>query len=433
MRKNYTIFNEQSISDFPFIDEDAEAAEFLKSPESFRPFDQGLTELLEKKQFTGDLYSPYEKADHLITRLRAIRSDINSETVYSWFTGRHRPRIEPGSRIRMYEICFALQLTLPETVWFFHHVYYDRCFNCHTIEEAVYYFSFLHGLSYTEALDIISTVQSADSGQTAAEAPGPDYTRLVQNRISQLQTIQELQAFLLNSLPAFRMWNYSALGSIRTLLSEITGAKASKPAIDHLKRTLARHVQSDSDAQRNLSCENDIRQCGLLLQELWQDALQQGSTSAAEYVLEAISGKNTFKYTFVLDRLLSTVTGMSRYPDVPYVVRNHFPSKKVLSDVLNEAKVTVSRSYDAIRKTLVLLDFYVFWVRVKLGITEIDNFSPEELAQIYRDEADARLYGCGYEPLYAGNPYDWIFLCAAQNEEPLAFFRGVVTELLPEE
>ena len=431
MRKNYTIFNEQSISDFPFVDEDTEAAEFLKSPGNFRPFDQGLTELLEKKQFPGDLDSPYEKADYLTARLREIQSDIGSETVYSWFAGKHRPKVEPGSRIRMYEICFALRLTLSETVWFFHHVYYDRCFNCHTIEEAVFYFSFLHGISYPKALKIIDSIRSVDTGETAAEAPGPDYTRFVQDRITQFQTTQELQAFLLYNRPAFRMWNHSALASIQKLLSEITGDSHSKSAIEHLKRTLIRHTQSGSGMRLNPSCENDIRQCGLLLRELWQDA-KQDHASAAEYVLEAVRGKNTLKNTFVLDRLLSTVTGMSKNPDIPYIVRNNFPSKKVLSDVLDASKVTASRSYDSIRKTLVLLDFYVFWVCVKLGITDVTDYDQEERAQIYRDEADARLYDCGYEPLYAGNPYDWIFLCAAQNEEPLTFFRGMVAELLPD-
>ena len=36
----------------------------------------------------------------------------------------------------------------------------------------------------------------------------------------------------------------------------------------------------------------------------------------------------------------------------------------------------------------------------------------------------------GYPALYVGNPYDWLFLYAAHDEEPLKVFRGIWLELL---
>lgn len=430
MIKQYTVFNEKSIMDYGMMEDETDAVMFLKNPENFRPFGQGLTELLEKNHFQGNAESCTEKADYLLSKLREIHSTIEKETVYAWFQGKRRPKIEPGSRRRMYEICFALELSYEETVWFFHHVYYDRCFNCHTIEEAVFCFCFLHGISYQKALRMIENIYAADSTVSAPKNSGSDYTHFVQNRILSMQTIDELQAFLMNHRQAFGQSNRSALTAIQNLLSRITGAERSKPIIDRLKRTLMRAVRSNSSQRVLQNFTEDIDKCGLLMQEICYDAQNQSDRSASEYILETIIQRNIFKNTVVLDWLLSTNTGMSKNPDIPYIVRNNFPSKKVLSDVLDETKSSSSRSYDAIRKTLVLLDFYVFWVRIKLGITDIGTYRVEELAQIYRDETDACLYHCGYEPLFAGNPYDWIFLCSAQNEEPLAFFRGMVSELL---
>ena len=74
------------------------------------------------------------------SKLKDIGSTISRATVMSWFTGNHRPKVEAGSRPKIYELCFAMQLTYEETVWFFQHVYYDRAFNCHNIREAVYYY-----------------------------------------------------------------------------------------------------------------------------------------------------------------------------------------------------------------------------------------------------------------------------------------------------
>lgn len=432
MTKNYTLFNEQSISDYTSADADSDAIEFLKNPDNFRPFNQGLIELLKKKNFQGDIDSYSEASDYLISKLRHIQSDIAKETVYSWFSGEHRPKVEPGSRRRMYEICFSLELSYKETVWFFHHVYYDRCFNCHTIEEAVFYYSFLHGISYQEALRMIKAINdSAPTETVLPEEPDSNYTQFIQENISDIKTPEELQEFLIARKQTFHSWNNRAFKEIKRLLSEITGDKSSKPIIDELRHSLARNIRSNKKSNfiDEMAAEQ-INSCGLLIRELFHDAQLDAADSASKYISDTIAGKHIFKNTFVLDRLLCTFDGVPQNTNIPYIVKNNFPSKKVMSDVLDETKVITSKSYDSIRKLLVLLDFYVFWVSIKLGISNVAGFDTESLFQIYRDEADSLLYQCGYEPLYAGNPYDWLFLCSAKNEEPLEFFRDCIGELM---
>ena len=105
------------------------------------------------------------------------------------------------------------------------------------------------------------------------------------------------------------------------------------------------------------------------MREILYDA-QSYSTNLSdrdyEYILDFIGNRNLYNNSFILDRLVYTHSGMNKNPNIPYIVRNNFPSKKTMSDILSEEKSSVSTSYDSIRKMIVLLDFYRFWLNVKL-------------------------------------------------------------------
>lgn len=428
MKQNYTISIQKSINNYPSYEDIEGALDFLKAPESFRTFDLGLIELLKRKEYSGNLDNRTEMADYLISKLRDIHSTIEEKTVYSWFYGEHRPKIEAGYRRQIYEICFALHLDYSETVWFFQHVYYDRAFNFHTIEEAVFYYAFLNKHTYAEALSIIQEVNDAASVRLEENAFSAGYTRFIQNRIVDFRSDKELKEFLILNKSRFDLWNISALNTLNDLVHELIASEEAKQEIDALKRTLSRKKGGSNRIHLTPAAYS---QCGLLMKEILYDA-GNAHESATQYFLEAISAKNILKNTFILDRLLSTTSGISKAADVPYIVRNNFPSKKTMSDILSETKITRSKSYDAIRKMIVLLDFYSFWVRIKIGLTDISEYSLNELYEIYLAEANNRLYQCGYEDLYPGNPYDWIFLCSAHSEEPIDYFRSCIADLLPD-
>lgn len=165
MDNNYTKINADKISCFIINDEDGsdQAISFLKNKDSFRPFKDGLKELFRMKNIDIDLSDNEVMADFLYSKLKDIKANVEKETVVSWFSGTHRPKVEAGSRLKMYEICFALNLNETETTWFFQHIYYDRAFNCHTIDEAVFYFAFSNGLTYQKSLNIIKKINEADA------------------------------------------------------------------------------------------------------------------------------------------------------------------------------------------------------------------------------------------------------------------------------
>ena len=427
MKGTYTIFIENSVKDTELVSDDVDAVDFLKKPENFRPFNLGLLELLQRTLPEGTIKNDTEAFEYLIKALRAIDSDINPKTIRSWFSGKHRPKIEPRSRRKMYEICFALELSFADVQWFFHHVYFDRTFNCHNAAEVVFYFAFKHGLGYFDACKIIAEINAAPEEEIPSETDGQVYTQLVKNRVSEFKTIDELKKFLIQNKKNFHSWNKTALNYIRKFFGEIIGSEeVSRPIVQKIKRL----VETRRSDEIELNAE--INQFGLLMQEILFDARNKENPRkySVEKIIDRIGGKNIFSRTFVLDNLLSTFTGLEKKSDVPYVVKNNFPSKKILSDVLDLTKATTSESYDAIRKTLVLFNFYIFWCRIKLDDEPLER---EALSEVYTDEITSLLEECGYEPLYAGNPYDWLFLYSVNQEEPLEFFRFTVLGLLEDD
>ncbi len=308
MGNNYTLYNEVSTSEYASTDTIDDAIDFLKNPNSFRTFKEGLIELLKKKDYNDNLYDTKEMAEYLISKLRAICSTIENETIHSWFSGKHRPKVEASSRGKMYEICFSLNLTYDETVKFFHHVYYDRAFNCHTIDEAVYYYAFRNKISHLDATALINEIKSAPLKSDRNTEIETNYTLFVYRTLSELKTTKELKDFL-NSIDF---------------------------------------------------CKYD--KCGLIMKEIFFDAKNLNSSvmDVMEYVMEQIDNKNIFSNNFILRYLLSTSVGSKKVENIPYIVRNNFPNKKVMSDVLSEEKMSFSKSYDAIRKCLCYLIFIDF-------------------------------------------------------------------------
>ena len=416
--RNYTIFNVKSILDFNDLDYTEDAMEFLKNPDNFRSFAEGLTELLKRKGYPKSLDHACEMADYLYQKLKGIGSLTTYETVESWFLGTHQPKIEFGYRRQIYEICFAMQLSLNETKWFFQHVYYDRAFNCHTVEESVFYFALKKSLSYPQALQIINIVAGTPAPSFADSEP--NYTQFIQQQLSDLKSTDELIAFLVHNKNNFEQWNQSAFQKLQALFHELIPSPDGKKEIDNMKRTIIRK----NSVYHVIPPLAEKSHWGLIMQEFF-------SQISSVEDLDQINKKNICSITFVLERILYTSAGLpKKKTQLPYVVCNNFPSKKTMSDVLSQSKMERLKSYDSIRKMIILLYFYNYWVRVKLHYID---YEPAQLYEIFKDETNSILYQCGYEELYAGNPYDWLFLCAAQAKDPLEYLRSCLLTLLPDD
>lgn len=446
MIRNYTRDMEEKITQYKDINpmdfEEIDAfCEFIIEEEISWPFHKALTRLLEISDYSGDLTNDEEKTDYLFKKMKELPCNISKTTIKAWITGTQRPKVEPNSRERMYQICFALQLSYENVKWFFRHVYLDRCFNCHTIKEAIYSYCFQHNLTYATALQLIQTVSEAPEQTTPIEKV-PNYTKFVQEQISSFQSEKELLYFLITNKHNFHAWNQTALSYIDAFIEEIRGSKENKDAIESLQKTrknLIRNKQTKNEYNSKTAIQHlhnikaeEYQSFGLLLREIYEDAHKStANETIGENMLEILKSKNILSIDFILQYLLGTSTGIQKKKNIPNSIRVNFPSKKTFSDILDTEKVKTSESYDAIRKALILLKFYTFWCRVKLQDSRYKGYSPEQLSNSYQEETSFLLFQCGYEDLYAGNPYDGIFLVFSKNKiSPLDFCREFISNIL---
>jgi len=73
-----------------------------------------------------------------------------------------------------------------------------------------------------------------------------------------------------------------------------------------------------------------------------------------------------------------------------------------------------------------MLQFYEYWVRDYLDGRSLGGFDG------FIEGLNDVLFKCGFSPLYAGNPYDWLFLycsaCTTEDYTPLDRFRGIMAQ-----
>ncbi len=376
------------------------ALEYLNNPANFRTFSQGLTELITTYGYQENPCDLEAKTRFVLDKLSLTGTSISKSTVKDWFLDKRRPSLASNSRTLMFCLCFALSASLADVRWFFHHVYFDRCFNCHTIEEAVYYYCFSNRLSYAHAKSLLEAINSYPALPICHTASHV-FTTDIRNRLDECTNDQQLLDFFRENKAIFAEWNKSALSCIDYYVTAIQGKPADKAVIE-ARRAGKTILPSE--------CED----CGLVIQEYL--------FGRSDHMLDYIRGKSITSIDFMLNRMIKTNSGISKNTVIPAIVKANFPSKRTFSDILN--KSGTSTSYDSIRKCLILLKFYHFWASLLLkpALAEYDLFD------VFQEETDALLTSCGYDELYPGNPYDWLFLWASTTEHPLDALRDALTE-----
>lgn len=422
-------YTQQSIAQFEQLqfaeDTSASASAYLLDASHFRPFHEGLREFFVRTGFATATTPLEQTADVLYARLQDLAVPIKKETITAWLTGPQRPKIDERSRSRMYALCFALQAAPADVYWFFHHVYYDRAFNCHTIAGAAYYYTLTHGLPYATARHIIEAV--ADFPVRGTPAP-LYYTQSIRTNLDALRHPQDVTTFLCRHKASFTAWNRTSQEYIQGLLQEIVGNEATdRPRWETVKEQMRSVLAARERGIPALTPHYpDLPHLGLLLRDGFHVDQQLHCESAEKtFLQERIRQQNVFKIPYVLTEILGTAAGLQAYKTLPYVIRNNFPSKKVLQDVIAPTKAKTATAYDAIRKVLVLLYFYAYWARLRVQAADVTAYGNADYTAIFEDELNTLLSTCGYEELFAGHPYDWLFLSAAQAEDPLTSLKAI--------
>ena len=100
-------------------------------------------------------------------------------------------------------------------------------------------------------------------------------------------------------------------------------------------------------------------------------------------------------------------------------IKRNFPTCKSLGRIRHNRG-----SYDSIRKTLILLHFFVF-----MSNSKNKSLCAKKCFEKYYFEANVLLARCGFSELFIRNPYEYLFMCCARAEDPLEMLRGCVSDM----
>ena len=151
------------MSDVLSPDDDLYEEKLLAIAATFRSFSRALTSFLCANGFIGDASNIDEKVSYLKGKFKASEMPAPRD-IKKWFS--EDKGVSPDTA---YQICFAFNLGIEGSRDFFRRVYFERAFDCHSITEAVYYYCMRNGLSYADALDIISKMPKAKTTAIKAD------------------------------------------------------------------------------------------------------------------------------------------------------------------------------------------------------------------------------------------------------------------------
>lgn len=366
--------------------------ELLDVARSFRTFDAALDEFLVQKGYTGDISDAEAKVGFIKEKFDNSGIALEARIPRSWF----RRHIQADKRDIAFKFCFAFQLTLEETGDFFRRVYLQRSLDCHTVEEAIYYYCIRHRLTYSDARELIKKAPAKDGKGSVAFHAEVLYTGTIIKELDRFQTPEELLAFLNENSAQFAYNNATAKRYINELWRRIAGEDGL--AYQELCRRHPRKVIS----RKRSAWEIYLQIFGLLDYDTEDDSR-----------LFRLEGDRTVQ-PMLKDNSL-----------VHPLVRKSFPDRQSLEEIIKGNW----QSDEVVRKTMILLAFYRFWAELFLKDPASEYAAKPHDAQRCIASIDRLLLDANYPDLYEGNPYDWIFLFASQDDYPLEAIRFFMREV----
>lgn len=373
-------------------DDECYEEKLLSIASHFRSFDDALTQFIIEHGY-DDRDDVEAKATFVKQKFSAAGIQIPRD-IKSWFAG-----AKTIKRDTAFQICFAFGLDVNSTNEFFRKVYLERSFDCHTISEAVYYYCTRNGLQYSEALDIISKMPTVKKGpiNTKQEIL---YTGSIISFINGVKNADELIAYVTDHIEQFGYNNATA----------------------------TKHIQELWDS---ISCQSGIAfKEGQLRDKAFNQYHENNTASADDYTVvteEADSIWKVYAQIFGLDKYQTVKYGTKRTIK-PLLENNHllpplaeasFPDR----DGIEKITKGVHMSHERIRKLMILLEFYAFWANLIIQNKDALAVAAEHDAERCVDKINSYLLESGYPELYPGNPYDWIFMWAVKDPQPLLAFR----------
>lgn len=366
--------------------------DFLNSKEGFQPFGKRLAEFIDKKYDLGstDRKTMVQAVNEACEKNGVGLSEIASNgTLRNWFDKDKRPKKGEDSRFSMFALAFALRLSVEETKDLFHKIFLDRAFNYRNEKEVIYYFCLKNNKTWADAKRMIAKVEN----MTIDTSDHTQLTNVIVDNINAMSDENILLEYIRENGHNFEKNSVTAKEKFSYYLEQ--AKKLAKEEVNAIRKD-----------------EEDM-----LVDEYGNE--KRGKKSYSGKWINSFS--NNFLYEIITgvgvegDKGTKTVF---KNATLPKEIKQRFP--EAITFGKEDMK---SEEY---RKVIVLLFSYCFWYKVQYLSIDFDYDD-------YIGELDHILFSCNFSKLYPGNPFDWLFLFCSQDDCPLAVFRGILSEVLPDE
>lgn len=381
----YTHFFENMSYDIFETDDYLE--ELKKAAQLFRSFDKALDSFIVKQGYNGDLTNADEKVSFITDKLEKAGVPIQRRTIKKWYE--EHKMIE---RKTAFGLCFAFDLQVDVVNDFLRRICLTRGFDCHSIEEVVYFFAFKNGLSYAETMEIIKQVEVVKPDKMAKE--DIVYTDLIAEELETIDTAGELVSYLNENAHKFEYNNATAYEAIQTIWKDI-----SKENGIALREKKMLYIPFDKDIDDEQDKDTDKK----------RKARKRIDDSIWEIYLQILGLSGNYADSIYKDRSIKTILKDNEL--LHPLAEDSFPDRDGLNKILNGEHV----SYERVRKILILLVFYRFWANKALGNQHYEAGYDDVERCIFT--INDNLIDAGYPLLYPGNPYDFIVLACMNAKE----------------
>lgn len=363
---------------------------------SFRAFPEAFTNFMVEHGYSGNPDSVEEKSKYLRDCYKVAEIEDRPRDFKKWF--------KPGfmfDRKTIFPLLFALKLDLLGANDFFRRVRHERGFDYHTATEAIYYFCIKKGLSYSEAKAAINQVPKMES----VVVPEKDvlYTSSIVDFLDSVDNLSEVVTYICQNQFDFEYNNVTAMKYIQALWSDITGENG-------LVSLEGKMIESANGT--------DFKEDNFVI--------AKGNDSAWKVYTQILGLDN---YT---EKKYGTKAGRTLLPVfkdnvlLPLRSADCFPHRESIEALMRNE----NKDHEVYRKMLILLVFYKFWAeRIKDQENVFLWAANKDDKEKSLDLINQYLLEAGYPELYAGNPYDWIFIWSIHDDNPLYAFRFYIGEV----
>ncbi len=391
-----------------------DSTEYAMELDKRNPVLEGVVKYLALSEITDESALQKAAIKELNKRYRSMGIEEGvPKAVKNWLKG---TPVNPAYRENLYNLCMALELDDIETTEFFLKNYMTIPFNYKDRIDAIYYFGLTHRLKYQ---DIKALIEESEINESIQEDNNEKTVNIGIN-IADIDDISKFKEFL-------KGHTYSRDNQYSTATKEINALVDSNTKLAESERVLKPELIKLGESAEERFNDNYKD----------KDAYQRDLSDNMSGLLYVIYGYDSQA------RYEGHLPGISKAINLPKKFRESFPNDSEFYRIRNRCA-----SPDTYRKALIIMKFYNFYCSNMLlsvfgaitpdlkgkKLMTLEEYCERDTDDIRADledfyfETSKLLAQCGFEQMYARNPFDWLILYCANSTDPMETLRELLAQ-----